>query len=112
MKFMIKLLLNGFFAVSLLLWFTDATFWEAAVASAVLSVIAYFVGDQLVLRGSNNAIATIVDAILVIVYFWIVAYFLNWDLSTGELLIITVVLGVIEAIFHRYLASDRKKAAA
>ena len=112
MKLVMKLLVNGIFAVSLLLWFTNATFWEAVVASVILSVIAYFVGDQLILRASNNTVATIVDALLVFAYFWFVAYFLNWNLSIGELLIITLVLGVIEAIFHRYLASGRKRSAA
>ncbi|MFD0714134.1 DUF2512 family protein [Paenibacillus sp. GCM10027626] len=93
------------------MWLTNATFWEAALASLVLSVIAYYAGDQLVLRSTNNTVATLADAVLVFVYFWVVAYFLNWDLSIGGLLIITAVLGVIEVFFHRYIAGGGKKAA-
>ena len=111
MKLIIKILINGFIVVSLLTLFTDATFWEATMSATILSVIAYIVGDQIILRTSNNTIATIADAVLAFVYLWAVAYFMNWDLSIGELVIITLILGVAEAVYHRFLASDRSRAA-
>jgi len=111
MHLIAKIVINGLFAVVLLLWLTNATFWEAALASVLLSVIAYYVGDQLVLRSANNTVATIVDAVMVFAYFWVVSYFFNWNLSMGGLLIITVVFGVIEVFFHRYIAGGSRKAA-
>ncbi|KPV61379.1 hypothetical protein QJ48_00160 [Paenibacillus sp. A3] len=109
MKIIFKLLLNGAIAVTILLWLTRATFWEAAIASVVLSVIAYLVGDQYVLRISNNTVATLVDAVLAFVYFWVVASLLKWDLSIGGLIFLTLFLGVGEAVYHRFLASDRER---
>lgn len=111
MKLIIKILINGFIVVSLFTLFTNATFWEATISATILSVIAYMVGDQIILRTSNNTIATIADAVLAFVYLWAVAYFMNWDLSFGELVIITLILGVAEAVYHRFLASDRSRAA-
>lgn len=108
-KITFKLLLNGAIAVTILLWLTRATFWEAAIASVVLSVIAYLGGDQYVLRISNNTVATLVDAVLAFVYFWVVASLLRWNLSIGGLIFLTLFLGVGEAVYHRFLASDREK---
>ncbi|GLI04679.1 hypothetical protein YDYSG_07090 [Paenibacillus tyrfis] len=109
MKILFKLLLNGAIAVTILLWLTKATFWEATIASVVLSVIAYLVGDQYVLRISNNTVATLVDAVLAFVYFWVVASLLKWDLSIGGLIFLTLFLGVGEAVYHRFLAIDRER---
>lgn len=109
MKFIFKLLLNGAIAVTILLWLSRATFWEAAIWSMILSTIAYLVGDQYVLRISNNTVATLVDAVLAFVYFWVVASFLNWDLSIGGLIFLTLFLGAGEAVYHRFLASDRER---
>lgn len=106
MKLIVKIIINGLIVVSLLMWFTNATFWEATVAALVLSVFAYIFGDQFVLRVSNNAIATIVDAVLAFVLLGGIAYFMNWDLSFTELLMITLALGVAEAVYHRFIASE------
>lgn len=108
-KILFKLLLNGAIAVTILLWLTKATFWEAAIASVVLSVIAYLLGDQYVLRISNNTVATLVDAVLAFVYFWVVASLLKWDLSIGGLIFLTLFLGAGEAVYHRFLAIDRER---
>lgn len=110
MKFLYKLLLNGIVAVVLLLWFTNATFWEAAISAVVFSALAYFIGDQMILRASNNTIATIADAGLAFVYFWIVSNVMNWTLSFGELIVLTLALGLSEVVYHRFLANDLEKA--
>lgn len=109
---MIKLLLNGIVVVPMLLWFTEATFWQAFWTSLALSVIAYPVGDQLILRASNNTVATLADAGLALVVLWIAADYMNWTLTTSELLAIAIVLSVVEAIFHRMLSRMDKQAEA
>jgi hypothetical protein len=95
--------LNGIIVVPLLSYFTEATFLEAAVASVFLSVIAWFIGDQMILRISNHTVATVADAGLAFIYLWIVAYAFRWSLSIGELLLMVVLLGAVEWWFHRQL---------
>ncbi|MEW9668635.1 DUF2512 family protein [Ammoniphilus sp. 3BR4] len=82
------------------------------MAASILSVIAYLIGDQLILRISNNIIATVADAGLAWIYFWAVASMMNWSLTWGELGIITLALGVVGFIFHRQLGYDEDKATA
>jgi membrane protein HdeD len=112
MKFITKLLINGVIVIPLMIWFSHVTFLQAACTSVVLSVIAYFVGDQFILRQSNNTVATIADVVLSFLYLWLVAYVMNWDLSLMEIFVISVILGVAEAVFHRFLTIDDKKATA
>jgi uncharacterized membrane protein len=102
-RFVRKLLMNGIVIVPLLMWFTEATFWASIVTAAIFTTLAYFIGDQLILRMSNNTIATLSDAVLAFVYFWIVADTMDWTLTLGELFTIVVVLGIVEMIYHRQL---------
>lgn len=112
-RFLIKVAANGVVVVPMLMWFTEAGFWAATVTSGILSGIAYLLGDQLVLRASNNAVATLADAVLAFVYLWAVADFLDWNLTWGELLMTTAAVGIVEVFFHRYLGyKDKDKAAA
>jgi membrane protein DedA with SNARE-associated domain len=101
--FIRKSLMNGIVVVPLLLWFTEATFLGSVITALTLSTLAYFLGDQLVLRMSNNLIATAADAILAFTFLWAVAYYSRWTLTFGELLIIVALLGVVEWIFHKQL---------
>ncbi len=98
-----KILMNGIVVVPLLMWFTEATLWSSVITSLVLSVIAYMIGDQIVLRWSNNLVATITDAALTFIYLWAVADWFDWSLTIGELTTITLALGVVEFIYHRQL---------
>ncbi len=103
MKFVLKWLVNGAIVVSLLMYFADVSFLNALVTATVLTLIAYFVGDQLVLRTTNNAVATVSDAVLAYVILWFAADQMNWDLSSGEILAIAIVLGIAEWFIHRYV---------
>ncbi|HEY0827815.1 MAG TPA: DUF2512 family protein [Bacilli bacterium] len=102
-KFLVKTIINGIVVVSLLMWFTEATFVGAALTAVVLSTIAYLAGDQLILRATNNTIATLADAALAFVFIWMVSFFSNWNLNFTELLVIVLVLGLVEFTFHRML---------
>lgn len=111
MKFGVKLVLNGIILVPLLLWFTDASFLAILLASVILCIISYIVGDQMILRATNNTVATIADAILAFIYFWVISVSANWGLSMTELILLVVALGAVEAVFHRMLANvDRVRA--
>lgn len=102
-RFIVKLVINGIILVPFIYWFTEATIWASIVTSVGLSIIAYLIGDQLILRTSNNLIATVSDAILAAVYLWAVSAFMNWNFSFGEMLFTVVVLGVAEFFYHRFL---------
>ena len=103
MKFVLKWLVNGAIVVSLLMYYADVSLLNALITATVLTLIAYFVGDQLVLRATNNAIATLADAILAYAILWLAADQMNWNLSSGEILVITIVLGIAEWVLHRYV---------
>jgi membrane protein DedA with SNARE-associated domain len=102
-KFITKIVLNGIIVIPLLMWFAGASFMSAMITAVALAVIAYLLGDQIILRASNNTIATIADAVLAIVFLWMVAYFMNWRINLIQLVTIALVLGVVEAFFHRFL---------
>ncbi|TJY40770.1 DUF2512 family protein [Cohnella pontilimi] len=104
LKFLAKWVLNAS-VVALLLYHYVAgiTLLTALLVSTIFTVVAYFVGDQLILRASNNTVATLADAGLSILYLWMLRYFLGWDLSAGEILMISAILGLMEWIIHRYI---------
>ncbi len=103
MKFILKWIVNGAIVATLLMYYADATFISAAVTATALTVIAYFIGDQLILRSTNNVVATASDAVLAFVFLWMASYFWNWSLSTGEILMITAILGIAEWFLHRHV---------
>lgn len=103
MKFILKWLLNGAIVTLLLMYYADVPFFTAAITATALTLIAYFVGDQFILRASNNAIATLADGLLAFMVLWIAAYQMDWNLSLGEILIISAILAIAEWVFHRYI---------
>lgn len=105
-KFLLKLLLNGIVVIPLLLWFTEATFIASLITAGLLSTVAYFVGDQLILRASNNLIATIADGLLAFAFLWVAAELLLWSITFGQLFTIALILGIVEFIFHRIIAKE------
>ncbi|MCD9023296.1 DUF2512 family protein [Cohnella silvisoli] len=64
MKFVMKWILDGAVVVLLLMYFADVPFIEAVIAVTALTIIAYGVGDQVILRSTNNAVATLADGVL------------------------------------------------
>lgn len=103
MKFILKWLINGVIVVTLLMYYADVPFIDAAITATVLTLIAYFVGDQLILRASNNAVATLCDAVLAYVILWLAASEMDWNLNMGEIFVITAILGIAEWVIHRYI---------
>ncbi|HZG87225.1 DUF2512 family protein [Paenibacillus sp.] len=107
-KFLLKLLLNGIIVVPLLLWFGTVSFWEAVLAATVLCVIAYFIGDKIILPATNNWVATIADFGLTYVYVWMVGSFLLWNISLGEAFWISLGVAAVELLFHTMIPENRK----
>lgn len=108
-RFLAKFVLQSIVIVTLLLWFTEATFWGAFFTAAALCVISYFLGDLWILPASNNTIATIADAGIALAWFWVVADYANWSLSSAELIVLVVAVAIVEAIFHRMMVTGRRR---
>lgn len=107
----VKIVMNAVL-IPLLYLQTSASVTEIITTSIVFSLVAFAVGDQWILRGSNNAVATIADAAMAGLYFWMAARLFHWGLSNGELFVLVVLLGAVEAMYHRLLAEwDNKKTA-
>ncbi len=102
-RLIVKVVINGIILIPLLKWYTEATTMSAVVTSIIFSIIAYLIGDRLILRATNNLVATISDAVLAAVYLWAVSAMMNWSLSWGELLFTVVLLGVAEMLYHYFL---------
>jgi hypothetical protein len=96
-------MMNSAVLIPLLYWLTDASVTQIVVSSVLLAVIAFFVGDQWILRRSNNTVATIADIGLSGMFLWGVADWYNWSFSLTELVITVAVLAIVEAMFHHML---------
>jgi membrane protein HdeD len=102
-----KILLNGLVVVPMLLWFTEANFSDAALTALTLSIVAYVIGDQMILRLTNNFVATVADGILAVLFLWGAASLLTLSLSQSEMFTIAAVLGVVEYFLHEMFLRDK-----
>lgn len=105
-KVIVKLLVHGVMITAMLMLLSDAGFGTALMAALGIGVVAYLVGDLLILPRTNNVIATVADAVLVFVMLWAIAEGTGWTLSFGDMLIITALAGVFEYFFHIWLLRD------
>jgi hypothetical protein len=103
LKFLLKWIVNGAVVALLLIYYADVPFIEAAITATAITIIAYAVGDQIILRASNNAIATIADFGLGFFILWAASDAMSWDITIGEILMISVVLAIAEWVVHRYI---------
>lgn len=110
-KFFWKVFLNGILVAPFLLSFAGATLTEVFVASLLLSIVSYVIGDQMILRLTNNGIATLADLGISFAFLWLFAEFLNWPLSFWEMAIISMALGVAEYFIHGYFLQDKGRVA-
>lgn len=118
----VKALLIKFIMILAVLWivFTlmfDTEFSDTLLMSVVLTIAAYVIGDLLILSRAGdrskpdgdftkrNAIATVSDAILTFIVLWLLGEaLLNPDDNVVMAsLISTVIIGIGEWFFHRYV---------
>lgn len=86
---------------------TDLTFTEILYVSATVTVLAYIIGDLLVLSASNNTVATLADIGLAAIVIYLFNYM--WDareITLSATLISAVVIGLGEWFFHKYVAKN------
>lgn len=111
LKFILKWLVNGAVVVALLLYYTEIGFWQAAFAATGLTVVSYLIGDQFLLRTTNNFFAALCDVVLAAIYLAVLSYGFDWDLSWGETAFISVLLGVAEWVLHRFVFNEEFRVA-
>ncbi|HUC92317.1 MAG TPA: DUF2512 family protein [Paenibacillus sp.] len=107
LKLLLKWLLNGAIVVAFLIYYADIPFWSADLAATGLTFIAYIIGDQVLLRHTNNIIATLADFMLAAVYITVLSSFLNWRQSWAEMLFISGIVALSEWVLHRYVFNEK-----
>lgn len=83
---------------------TNLTFTDILYISVSITVLAYIIGDLLILPASNNTVATLADFGLALVTIYMFNYL--WDIryiSLYDALVAAAVLGVGEWFFHMYV---------
>ncbi|WHH60039.1 DUF2512 family protein [Petroclostridium sp. X23] len=89
----------------ILMLVTDLSFGAILYIALAVTLIAYVIGDLLILPASNNTVATIADAGLALVTIFMFNYvFRGAYISFADALLAAAVLGVGEWIFHKYVA--------
>ncbi|GGF26707.1 hypothetical protein GCM10010954_27190 [Halobacillus andaensis] len=83
------------------------SFGNVFLVALVLSAVSYFIGDMMILRKTNNLMATLSDFVLafVVIYFMVDALTVGGELFTAALLS-AVAVAVFEYIFHKYVATS------
>lgn len=107
-KLLVKLLVHGVMITAILVGLSNATFASAVIAALGIGIVAYLVGDLLILPRTNNMMATIGDVGLVIVMLWIISESASWTLTLPEILLITVLAGIFEYFYHMWLLRDHE----
>lgn len=107
-KLLVKLLVHGVMITAILVGLSNATFASAVIAALGIGIVAYLLGDLLILPRTNNMMATIGDVGLVFVMLWIISESANWTLTLPEILLITVLAGIFEYFYHMWLLRDHE----
>jgi membrane protein HdeD len=103
-------MMNGVVLIPLLYMLTNATLRQMLISVLLLNLLAFVLGDQWILRETNNSVATIADAAMAGLFFWFVSRYYAWDMSNTELFVVVVALAVVEWMFHKILGKwDRTR---
>jgi membrane protein HdeD len=102
LNILLKLLVNGIIAVPGLLW-SGTSLSFALVTSAVVSLVAYGLGDAVILPRTNNTFASTADFALVFSLFWLAAFVFAQPFRLSGLFLTAFAISVAEYFFHDYL---------
>lgn len=85
----------------------DVSFGNVFLITLVLGVVAYIIGDMMVLPRTNNLVATMADFGLAFLIIW----FMTESLTVGNntvypSLIAAIGVALFEYMFHKYLANN------
>ena len=78
---------------------------QSLISAAVLTAVAYIIGDLLILPNTNNTAAAIADAGLTFIIVWVLNSLLTRaPIDLAGLLLVSLVIGAAEYFFHKYAA--------
>lgn len=101
----IKTLALVIFSAILTPMFTDLPASYGILLGIVISIVAYVLGDLVILPASNNTVATVSDIIVAALLYWSGIRLLGGrGLSAGELVFFGVLVGVSEWFLHKYIS--------
>jgi hypothetical protein len=91
--------------------FYDMSFGNVLSISVVLTLASYLIGDLLILRKTNNTMATIADFAMAFLVIWL----MGENLTFGDSLIMPALISaagiaLFETFFHKYVARQINQA--
>lgn len=102
MNLLIKLAVNGIIGIPGL-WWSGTSLTFAVLTSVVVSLIAYALGDALILPKTNNTFATTADFIMVFALFWFGSFAFAQPYRLPGILLTALAITVAEYFYHGYL---------
>ncbi|MEJ9219265.1 DUF2512 family protein [Paenibacillus glucanolyticus] len=106
MKLLVKLLVHGILITALVVALSDASLISAVLTALGIGIVTYLVGDLYILPRTRNRVATLIDGALVFVMLWIISGIARWTLDFSEILLIAVLAGSFEYLFHMWLRGE------
>lgn len=102
---LLKLLANGIVVVPGLLW-SGTSLMFAIVSSLVLSLVAYVLGDLVILPKTNNTYASTADLLLSFALLWVLCTIFYQTFSLAGLFVTAFALSIVEFFYHDYLQRE------
>lgn len=104
---LIKFVMVALILEIVLVAMTDLTFVDVLYISLAVTIIAYILGDLIILAMSNNTVTTIADAVIAFLTIYLFNYmWTNRHITFTSALVAAVVLGIGEWVYHKYIASS------
>ena len=108
-QLVIKYLMLGLITVLVLPAGAAVTIGPALWAALIVTLVAYVLGDVLVLPRGGNATAVICDFVLVTLVFWLLPFVMPVAVGLGAALVTGGAVAVGEILYHLYLNSTRPR---
>ncbi|MFD2114640.1 DUF2512 family protein [Paenibacillus yanchengensis] len=106
-KFLLKWLVNVAVIITTLIYYLNMSFLNAFITATVITIISYVIGDQIILRVTNNVVAALLDAVLCFIILFTASFILQWHLSLLTAIYISLLIGVVEWLLHRYIFNNK-----
>lgn len=99
----VKFLLNGVIILAVLSLLGDVDAATAIYIALIITIVAYILGDLLILPAFGNTTASISDGIMAFLITWIIPFVVpGLTITLGTALAVGAAIGVGEWFFHKY----------
>jgi predicted ABC-type exoprotein transport system permease subunit len=105
---LVKFIMIGLISVIILPLFAQISSGQAILIAVVLTVVAYLLGDRMVLPRYGNTTATVLDVVLAAVVIGLSDWMINGfvTLTPAGWVLFLGVLAIGEWLFHKYLKTS------